>query len=128
MRIPIAYETAPDGIVVRFSTELDPDAAADPGNYSMRIWQYLRQASYGSEDYRVLGEGVGEDDLPIPSATLSANGRSVFVEIPDILPVQQYHLEMNLRSADGTRVREFIHGTIHDLGSRTGAEVLAGSN
>ena len=126
--IPVAYETATDGIVVRFSTALDPEAAADPGNYSMRIWQYLRQASYGSEDYRVLGEGIGDDDLPIPSVTLSADGRSVFVEIPDILPVQQYHLEMNLRSADGTRMREFIHGTIHDLGSRTGAEVLAGSN
>ncbi len=125
LRIPVAYETATDGIVVRFSTALDPEAAADPGNYSMRIWQYLRQASYGSEDYRVLGDGVGKDVLEIPSATLSADGRSVFVEIPDILPVQQYHLEMNLRSAGGERMREFIHGTIHDLGSRTGAEILA---
>ena len=124
----MAYETARNGIVVRFTTALDPDAAADPGNYSMRIWQYVRQASYGSEDYRVLGEGVGEDVLTIPSATLSEDGRSVFVEIPDILPVQQYHLEMNLRSADGERIREFIHGTIHELGTRAGAEILAGSD
>ena len=126
LRIPAAYETAPDGIVVRFTTALDPEAAADPGNYSMRIWQYLRQASYGSEDYRVLGEGAGEDVLAIPSASLSADGRSVFIEIPDILPVQQYHLEMNLRSVDGERMREFIHGTIHELGSRAGREILAG--
>ncbi len=126
LRIPIGYETARNGIVVRFSAALDPDAAADPGNYSMRIWQYLRQASYGSEDYRVLGDGVGEDVLAIPSATLSADGRSVFVEIPEILPVQQYHLEMNLRSADGARIREFVHGTIHELGARAGGEILAG--
>ncbi len=126
LRIPVAYETARNGIVVRFTTELDPQVAADHGNYSMRIWQYLRQASYGSEDYRVLGEGVGEDVLAIPSATLSADRRSVFIEIPDILPVQQYHLEMNLRSADGERMREFIHGTIHELGSRAGSEILAG--
>ena len=125
LRIPVGYETARDGIVLRFSTELDAEAAADPGNYSMRIWQYLRQASYGSKDYRVLGEGVGEDVLAIPSATLGADGRSVFVEIPDILPVQQYHLEMNLRSADGARVREFVHGTIHELGARDGAGILA---
>ena len=124
LRIPVGYETARDGIVVRFSAALDPDAAADPGNYSMRIWRYLRQASYGSEDYRVLGDGVGEDVLAIPSATLSADGRSVFVEIPEILPVQQYHLEMNLRSADGARIREFVHGTIHELGPRAGAEIL----
>ncbi len=128
LRIPVAYETARDGIVVRFSTELDPDFAADPGNYSMRIWQYLRRASYGSEDYRVLAEGTGRDDLAVRSATLSADGRSVFVEIPDILPVQQYHLEMNLRSADGERMREFIHGTIHELGPRGGAEILAGAD
>ena len=128
LRIPMAYETARDGIVVRFTTALDRDAAADPGNYSMRIWQYVRQASYGSEDYRVLGEGVGEDVLAIPSATVSEDGRSVFVEIPDILPVQQYHLEMNLRSVDGERIREFIHGTIHELGTRAGAEILAGSD
>ncbi len=128
LRIPVAYETARDGIVVRFTTELDPDFAADPGNYSMRIWQYLRRASYGSEDYRVLAEGTGRDDLAVRSATLSADGRSVFVEIPDILPVQQYHLEMNLRSADGERMREFIHGTIHELGPRGGAEILAGAD
>jgi len=128
LRIPMAYETARDGIVVRFTTALDPDAAADPGNYSMRIWQYVRQASYGSEDYRVLDEGVGEDVLAVPSATLSGDGRSVFIEIPEILPVQQYHLEMNLRSADGDRIREFVHGTIHELGPRDGAEVLAGAD
>lgn len=128
LRIPVAYETARDGIVVHFTTELDPDFAVDPGNYSMRIWQYLRRASYGSEDYRVLGEGVGRDALEISSATLSADGRSVFVEIPDILPVQQFHLEMNLRSNDGARMREFVHGTIHEPGPRRGAEILAGAD
>ena len=128
LRIPLAYETARDGIVVRFTTELDPDFAVDPGNYSMRIWQYLRRASYGSEDYRVLGEGVGRDDLEIRSAVLSADSRSVFVEIPDILPVQQFHLEMNLRSNDGARMREFVHGTIHEPGPRRGVEILAGTD
>ncbi|MDE2977975.1 MAG: cytochrome C oxidase Cbb3 [Acidobacteriota bacterium] len=128
LRIPVAYATAPDGIVVRFTTELDPDFAADPGNYSLRIWQYLRRASYGSEDYRVLAEGVGRDVLEVSSATLSADGRSVFIEIPDILPVQQFHLEMNLRSRDGARVREFVHGTIHEPGPRHGAEILADSD
>lgn len=125
LRIPMAYETARDGIVVRFSSELDVETAADPGNYSMRIWRYVRQASYGSEDYRVLGEGAGEDDLAIPSATLSEDGRTVFIEIPDILPAQQFHLEMNLRSRDGARMREFVHGTIHEPGPRRGAEILA---
>ncbi len=128
LRIPTAWETASDGIVVRFSTELDPEAADDPGNYSMRIWQYLRQASYGSEDYRVLGEGTGKDDLEIAAATLSADGRSVFVEIPDMLPAQQFHLEMNLSSRDGARMRQFLHGTIHAPGSRPGAEILAGTD
>ncbi len=128
LRIPVAYETARDGIVVHFTTQLDADFAVDPGNYSMRIWQYLRRASYGSEDYRVFGEGVGRDDLEISSATLSADGRSVFVEIPDILPVQQFHLEMNLRSNDGARMREFVHGTIHEPGPRRGAEILAGAD
>ncbi len=128
LRIPVAYETARDGIVVHFTTELDADFAVDAGNYSMRIWQYLRRASYGSEDYRVLGEGVGRDALEISSATLSADGRSVFVEIPDILPVQQFHLEMNLRSNDGARMREFVHGTIHEPGPRRGAEILAGAD
>ncbi len=128
LRIPVGWETAADGIVVRFGTALDPEAAADPGNYSMRIWQYRRRASYGSDDYRVLGEGVGRDALEIPSATLSTDGRSVFVEMPDLLPVQQYHLEMNLRSISGERMREFIHGTIHALGPRTGGEILADSD
>ena len=35
---------------------------------------------------------------------------------------------MNLRSVDGERIREFIHGTFHELGTRAGAEILAGSD
>ncbi len=123
--VPVAWSSAPDGIVVRFGETLDPEAAADPGNFSMRVWQYERRASYGSLDYRVLGSGEGRDELTVVSAALSDDGRSVFVEIPDLLPVQQFHLEMNLRAADGARLREFLHGTIHEIGATPGTAVLA---
>ncbi len=129
IRMPIGYETAQDGIIVHLSTALDRIEATDPGNYSVRAWRYLRQASYGSEDYRVLDGGVpaevGRDELEVASAQVTADGRTVFVEIPELQPVEQFHLEMNLLSADGQRMREFVHGTIHELGPRTGADGIA---
>ena len=50
----------------------------------------------------------GHDPVPIASVHLLADGRSLFLEMPDLQPVNQLHL--NLGIADGPHVRPVRHG------------------
>jgi hypothetical protein len=122
--MPADLRVANDGVVVRFTEPLEAGSAVETGNYSAEMWKYLRRQNYGSADYKVLSSGVGHDVLTIESATLSSDRKSVFLKIPAIRPVEQMHLDMNLRAADGTRIRTYVHNTIHELGQQSGVNLL----
>ena len=123
---PMHMHIASDGIVLRFTDPLDRDSAVDAGNYDVRIWQYRRAESYGSEDYRILGEGQGRDRLEITEAAVSDDGRTVFLRVPQIRPAMQVQVDMNVRAASGQRLRDvYVHGTIHEVGGRGGSQWMA---
>ena len=63
---------------------------------------------------------VGEDSVKIKSISLSDDGKTVFLEIPDIAPVMQMKTSFNIKSADGTLVKSDIYQTIHKLGDWKG--------
>ena len=54
--------------------------------------------------------------VEIVAATLSADGKTVFLEIEDIQPVMQMKINLNIKAADGTPVKLVIHNTINKLG------------
>jgi azurin len=54
---------------------------------------------------------VGHDPLAITSATVLSDGRSLFLEIPDIQPVNQLHLHV---ATDGGTTRD-VFATVHAL-------------
>ena len=122
--IPTGLHIAKDGVVIRFTDELDPASAADPGNFNVEMWSYWRRRSYGSADYKVLSQGEGRDALEVRSVTVSPDGYSVFLEIPEIRPVMQMQIDINLRAKDGTRIRTYVHNTIHALGEKAGRDAL----
>ena len=62
--------------------------------------------------------------LAVESATLSADRRTVFLEVPDAQRVMQMHLVFNLVFADGAKVENFVHGTIHKLAEKSGRDWL----
>ena len=119
LRLPNELHVASNGVVLRFTEALEPDAATDPGNYGVEVWNYRWTQNYGSPDYRLNGD-KGRDRLSVASARLSADGRTVFLELPGIRPVMQMNIQMNLRAADGAPIQTFVHNTIHSLGSRPG--------
>ena len=124
LHMPIAFNVANNGVVIRFTDPLDRDSAIDSGNYSVEMWKYLRRRNYGSADFKVLSDGVGHDSLEVKSVTVSRDRKSVFLEIPEIQPVQQMHIDINIRAADGTRMRTYVHNTIHEVGNQKGTDVL----
>ena len=124
LNMPSAFHVANDGVVIRFTDPLNPESAGEAGNYNAEMWQYLRRRNYGSADYKVLSSGVGHDALEIKSASLSTDRKSIFLQIPGIRPVQQMHIDINVRAEGGARIRTYVHNTIHELGRISGADLL----
>ena len=55
----------------------------------------------------------GQDEVEVLEATLSADGKSLFLEIEDLQPVMQMQIGYTLQSADGREVRDNFWLTIN---------------
>ena len=75
---------------VTFTDPLDEETAADPDSWSALQWNYKWSSEYGSRHWSVKEpDKQGHDTLGVKSAKLSEDGRSVFLEIPDLRPVMR---------------------------------------
>jgi hypothetical protein len=112
-----------DGLVLRFSEDLDGSTAAEPDRYTVQAWNYRWTERYGSPDYDLEGR-EGRSILVVRDVVVSADGRSVFLEIPDIQPVMQMQVDFRLRTPGGDTVRSFVHHTVHRLGRVDGRDLV----
>lgn len=114
---PVKMEVVPDGVKLTFSRPLDKATAEDPTHYRAAWWNYRWSGEYGSKRYLVSDpRQVGQDDVPVSAAKLSADGRTVHVIVAGMRPVMQMQLAMNLRAADGAPVVGSVFLTIHRTG------------
>jgi hypothetical protein len=109
VHLPIGLQAKRNGVELVFSETLDPAAAADAANYAVKVWSLKRSSDYGSKHY-------GEHDLPIGKAMLSADGRSVFLAIPDLAPTWCMEIKYTVKGKQGEPIQGVIHNTIHALG------------
>jgi hypothetical protein len=137
VRMPIGLHATKRGVRIDFTCALDSTSANDPQNWNVEVWNYLWSSAYGSPEFSTV-EGVekpgelgkeGEpqfsraqagqkkhDILAVKSATVSADGKSVFLEIPEIKPVMQMAIKFGVTATDGVEVRSEVVNTIHALG------------
>jgi sugar phosphate isomerase/epimerase len=102
--LPIGFHVRPGGLEVRFSVPVDRATAEDPGSYALKRWNYRYAETYGSKDWSVAApDREGRDDVSIRAATLAADGKTVFLEIPDLKPVMQMELKYNVDAAEGDK-------------------------
>jgi cytochrome c551/c552 len=90
------------GVLVRFDTPLDRTIAGDPSNVSAERWNYQRTPAYGSPHFKLDGTR-GQDALTPSSAYLTADGRGLFIGIPDMRPSMQLRVGWSLATASGER-------------------------
>jgi putative heme-binding domain-containing protein len=109
VHLPLKLNAHKNGMSITFSGKLDPKSATDLNNYAVKIWSLKRTANYGSKHYN-------EHNLPVTSATLSQDGKTLFLEIPSITPTWSMEIRYSLRSDRGQKVDGTIHNTIHNLG------------
>jgi hypothetical protein len=135
-RMPLALAATKKGIKLDFTCEIDAMAAAEAGNWNIEVWNYIWSSAYGSPDISTLETTVvatepgkdgklqfsklqmserKHDPLTVKSATVSADRRSVFLEVPDLRPAMQMQLKYEIKAADGVELRGQVINTIHAL-------------
>lgn len=107
---PIGIRAHRNGVLLRFSAPLDRGVAGTAVSHFAQCWNYRYGPAYGSPEFSPSHYGTaGHDPLAIRSATVLADGRSLFLEIPDLQPVNQLHLHVAV--APGT-TRD-VFATVH---------------
>ncbi len=109
--MPVALEAVKSGMRITFSDPLDEAFAQDTSHYALEVWNLKRTANYGSKHY-------DQRALEVKSASLSANGRILFLEILNLQPTWGMEMRCELKGRDSKEsVSRVIHNSIHHLGS-----------
>ena len=104
-------------VALTFTTTLEKTAAEDLQNYTGERWNYKRTSNYGSPEFSVADpEKKGHDKLDLKSAKLSADGKTVTLEIAGLKPVMQQSIGFkNLKTASGTSLTAQVMHTINAI-------------
>ena len=113
VQVPRATEVRDNGVLLRFAEPLTNDAASNAGRFFAQQWNYRYSAAYGSDEYSVRSpDKRGHDPLEITSAHVLDDGRTLFLEMPQLQPSNVLHLRCEL---PGLLARDF-YLTVHRLG------------
>ncbi|MEO6526475.1 MAG: cytochrome c [Gemmatimonadaceae bacterium] len=113
--LPVAVHAGQQGILVRFASALDAKAALDRSRYQLQSWGYVRSSRYGSGHFK-HDSSAGHDRHPL-DAHLSADGRTLLLVVPQMRPVMQMQLDYDLRSRQGTPLKNSLYLTVHSVDS-----------
>jgi putative heme-binding domain-containing protein len=112
VQLPDRFHVHRNGILVRFTQPLDRTFVQNIENHFAQCWNYRYSAGYGSREFSPSHYGTpGHDPVIIASATSLADGSSLFLEIPDLQPVNQLHLHLGIEK--GKTCDLFV--TVHKL-------------
>ena len=112
----VKMKTYQNGIALTFTRPLDRDEAENPDNYELEAWNYRWSAQYGSPDLRPSAPGqIGRDSVEPKSVTLLPDNRTVFLELPDLKPVDQLGIIYTLRSTQGSVIEQTAYLTLNAI-------------
>jgi putative heme-binding domain-containing protein len=106
--LPVGLHATKGGMTIAFTGALDPKTASDPKNYAVKTWALKRSANYGSDH-------IGEKPAAVTGVKLSADGKTVTLEIADVKPTWCMEIKYTVKAASGETVQGVVHNTIHKL-------------
>jgi putative heme-binding domain-containing protein len=116
VQLPVGFKVYRNGVVINFSAPLDADVAGEPDSHFAQSWNYRYSGAYGSPEFSSKHPLMrGHDHVPISSAHLVNGSRSLFLEMPEIQPVNQLHLRV--RTSEEKSHDLFV--TVHKLRAET---------
>ncbi len=84
---------------------------------AVQQWNYRWTKDYGSKDYSVANPArVGRDPVAVRAVRLSADGRTITLEVPGLAPVMQMSIRIKgLRTRDGLEFETLVYNTINHV-------------
>ncbi len=91
--VPIGFEARDNGVLIRFN---QPVKDADVTTCFAQCWNYKYGPQYGSPEYSVkYADTPGHDPLEVRSVQKLDGGKTLFLEIPQIVTASQIHLRVS---------------------------------
>lgn len=111
---PIGFHAYRNGLLLQFAQPLDASVASNLASHYAQAWNYRYSGGYGSAEYSPSHPGmIGHDHITITQACVVGQ-KTLFLEIPDLQPVNQLHLRMHVNPPE-----QFLSlnpvGSGHDL-------------
>ena len=114
VQVPVGFHVHQNGVTIKFSRPIDADVAANAKNHFAQCWNYRYSAAYGSPEFSTKHYGMrGHDVVRIRSAHVLDDGHTLFLELPDLQPVNQLHLR--LKSGEDAGETHSLFVTVHKL-------------
>ncbi len=107
MHLPGELHATKSSLTLKFTEPLD-SASVAAKQIKIKTWSLKRTAKYGSAHY-------DEKPLDVTQATLSGDGQTLTLAVPEIQPTWCMEIRYDLRTSDGKPVAGVIHNTIHNL-------------
>jgi putative heme-binding domain-containing protein len=112
VQLPRRVRVHRNGVLVEFTRPLDRTVAEKADRHFAQSWNYRYGPGYGSREFSPSHYGTpGHDPVTIASARVLPGGHALFLEMPDVRPVSQLHLNVST-GADQTRD---LFLTVHKL-------------
>ena len=112
VQLPSRWRAHQNGVAIEFTTPLNREIAANPRNHFAQSWNYRYSAAYGSPEYSARHYGMrGHDRVQITRAVVSEDRKTLFLEMPDLQPVNQLHLLIKTDSGN----EQELFATVHAL-------------
>src|SRR5262249_35769940 len=112
VQLPCAFHACQNGVLLSFTQPVDRAVAQNAKNHFAQAWNYRYSSAYGSPGFSTRAPDTpGHAALTIASAHVLDDGRTLFLEMPDLQPVNQLHLHLRV---DSGRSQELV-ATVHRL-------------
>jgi len=112
VQLPFGFHVHENGVLLKFSEPLDRSTAENVQSHFAQCWNYRYSAAYGSPEFAPSHPGIrGHDRVTIASTHVLESGNAMFLELPDLQPVNQLHLRIGVAPDQAREL--FI--TVHKL-------------
>ncbi len=111
VQLPVGIRTYRNGVLIEFSAPLETDVAGTAKSHFAQCWNYRYSVAYGSPEFSTRHFGTRGHDLVVIKSAHVVGDKLLFLEMPEIQPVNQLHL--SVASAKGVNHQLFV--TVHKL-------------
>jgi putative heme-binding domain-containing protein len=92
IQLPRSLHIHENGLLISFVEPVDWSAAARLSNHLAQVWNYRYSSGYGSPELAPSHPGVVGHEVVEIAGVHAIDERTLFVEIPELQPVNQLHL------------------------------------